>query len=230
MIRNFRENSNDDRVGLYVGTYKKYNNGSLFGKWMYPADYDSLEDFLDACRKVHKDEKDPELMFQDCDNLPSSLYSEYGFSQEAFDYAKYIDENYSNSEAAEAYINLFNTWDEDDFDDRYVGQFDSNEDFAWDFIEQCGGIENGVSHPEDYFDYESFGRDLSFDMDDEEDEHYLSMSDSERGEAWVEDVYGSVEDMINSGVDIENYFDIEKFARDLMYDYSEDNGYYFNNY
>lgn len=52
-------------VKAYVGTYAKYNSGSLFGQWIDVSDFDNMEDFLEACRKLHADEKEPEIMFQD---------------------------------------------------------------------------------------------------------------------------------------------------------------------
>jgi antirestriction protein len=33
---------------IYVGTYAKYNDGSLFGKWMDLSDYIDLDDFYKA--------------------------------------------------------------------------------------------------------------------------------------------------------------------------------------
>lgn len=54
-------------AGVYVGTYKKYNEGSLFGKWLDMSDYDSYDDFIVACKELHKDEDEPEFMFQDFD-------------------------------------------------------------------------------------------------------------------------------------------------------------------
>lgn len=35
---------------VYVGTYNKYNNGSLFGKWLDLSDYSDKDEFLEACR------------------------------------------------------------------------------------------------------------------------------------------------------------------------------------
>ena len=54
-------------AGVFVGTYNKYNEGSLFGKWLDMSDYDSYEDFIAACKELHKDEDEPEFMFQDFD-------------------------------------------------------------------------------------------------------------------------------------------------------------------
>ena len=54
-------------VSAYVGTYAKYNSGDLSGQWIDVSDFDNMEDFLEACRKLHADEKEPEIMFQDWD-------------------------------------------------------------------------------------------------------------------------------------------------------------------
>ena len=61
---------------LYVGTYRKYNNGSLFGEWITLSDFSDKDEFLAYCRQLHSDEDDPEFMFQDYEGLPSSLYCE----------------------------------------------------------------------------------------------------------------------------------------------------------
>ena len=58
---------------VYVGTYKKYNEGNLDGGWLTLTDYANYAAFCAACRKLHKNERDPELMIQDCDNMPDGL-------------------------------------------------------------------------------------------------------------------------------------------------------------
>lgn len=59
----------------YVGTYAKYNNGSIDGKWLNLAEFATFSDFLAACKKVHKDESDPEFMIQDWESLPDGFPS-----------------------------------------------------------------------------------------------------------------------------------------------------------
>lgn len=61
---------------LYCGTYAKYNNGSIAGKWLRLEDYPDAEAFLTACRELHRDEADPELMFQDFEGFPGEFYGE----------------------------------------------------------------------------------------------------------------------------------------------------------
>lgn len=53
------------KASVYVGTYAKYNAGSIYGDWLMLSDYADIEDFYEACRELHADEEDPEFMFQD---------------------------------------------------------------------------------------------------------------------------------------------------------------------
>jgi antirestriction protein len=50
---------------IYVGTYGKYNNGSLFGEWLEISKFSNLQEFYRYISELHKDENDPEFMFQD---------------------------------------------------------------------------------------------------------------------------------------------------------------------
>lgn len=61
---------------IYVGTYAKYNSGSLEGKWLDLSDYSDAAEFMKACMELHADEADPELMFQDYEGFPADLYGE----------------------------------------------------------------------------------------------------------------------------------------------------------
>ena len=70
---------------VYVGTYNKYNNGSLFGKWLDLSDYSDKDEFMEACRELHKDDQDPEFMFQDYENIPEALISESWLSEKFFE-------------------------------------------------------------------------------------------------------------------------------------------------
>jgi len=58
---------------LYVGTYHKYNSGSIAGAWIDLEKCATYADFLAECRKAHKDEADPEFMIQDHEELPDGL-------------------------------------------------------------------------------------------------------------------------------------------------------------
>jgi antirestriction protein len=55
---------------IYVGTYAKYNAGSIKGAWFDLEDYSDRDAFLKACRELHKNEQDPEFMFQSFQDFP----------------------------------------------------------------------------------------------------------------------------------------------------------------
>lgn len=69
---------------VYVGTYKKYNEGSLKGGWVTLTDYKDYASFMAACFKLHKDERDPELMIQDAEDMPDGLSVMESISEQEF--------------------------------------------------------------------------------------------------------------------------------------------------
>ena len=80
------KNSILNQVRVYVGTYAKYNNGSIFGEWLTLGDYENAEEFYNACRELHADETDPEFMFQDWDITEEfrNFISECGINENLF--------------------------------------------------------------------------------------------------------------------------------------------------
>ena len=73
---------------VYVGTYKKYNEGSLNGGWLNLADYATYGDFLRACKQLHKGEHDPEFMIQDSEDFPDGLDCMEWLSEQDFNDVK----------------------------------------------------------------------------------------------------------------------------------------------
>ena len=131
---------------VYVGTYGKYNNGSLFGAWLDLSDYSDKEDFYEACRELHKDEEDAEYMFQDWENVPENLIGESWIS--VFVWCNYKSHDLSEEDADDLVR---------DFQDEYQGQYDDEEDFAYQIVEECYDL---PEFAKTYFDYKQFARDL----------------------------------------------------------------------
>lgn len=143
-------------ANIYVGTYAKYNEGSLFGEWIDPSDYSTKDDFIDACMELHDNEDDPELMFQDWEDIPDEYISESGIEDEYWDYLDVVDrvdEDIINAGLA-CGVPL------ERIEDAYYGQFDSDTDLAYEYIESTGELDTD-SPLARYFDYEAFGRDLA---------------------------------------------------------------------
>jgi len=69
---------------VYVGTYAKYNNGSIAGGWISLKSCKNYDDFLSKCYALHSDERQPELMVQDTDDFPDGLSCGESFGEEEF--------------------------------------------------------------------------------------------------------------------------------------------------
>lgn len=158
------ENISEARI--YVGTYAKYNGGSLFGKWLDLSEYSDKDEFYEDCRELHKDEQDPELMFQDWEYIPSDLIGESWLADNIFEIIEAIDELDDDKKAAfEVWLNHGShdiaTKDITDlirsFENDFQGAYDDEEDYAYEIVEQCYEL---PEFAKTYFDYAKFARDL----------------------------------------------------------------------
>ena len=95
-------NFNIKDAAIYVGTYHKYNCGSLYGKWMKLADYADKEEFYKACAELHKDESDPEFMFQDWEYIPEGMCGESWVSEKVWELFDLDDEEIEIGDATTA--------------------------------------------------------------------------------------------------------------------------------
>lgn len=138
-------------------------------------DYPSIE----SLAEIEFEDKDlSECIIEELGNIPSRLYNRVDLPcslQSAiddqsymfdviFDWADYVSSSrvVHSEEATEAYIDVYGSWDRPDFEDRYYGHFDSEEDFAEDYLDGIGW-DIDLS---DYFDYSTFGEDLLNDYSD----------------------------------------------------------------
>ncbi len=164
-LENYKYDYRTGHPAVYVGTYHKYNCGSLFGMWLDLTTFASYEDFCEVCRFLHRDEADPELMFQDMENFPDEWYNESGLDEDTFDLIlQYADLDDDERRAFDAYIENKGSGRDaevfDDFRDKYVGEFDSEEEFAEHIADECGMLDKVPESIKQYFNYERFARDL----------------------------------------------------------------------
>ncbi len=156
---------------IYVGTYAKYTAGSLKGKWLDLEDYNDKDEFMKACKELHKDEADPEFMFNDHEGVPSQFIGESGIDETFWDYLN----SSVDDDVKKAYMELFGEWNEDQCNERYQGEYRSDEDYAEDQCESCGTLESIPENLRWYFDFEKFARDMRMNGEfTEENRHYFA--------------------------------------------------------
>ena len=149
---------------IYVGTYHKYNNGSIAGAWI---DLENLsqEEFYLKCKELHKDETDPEFMYQDfeCDEIFKGMISECGIDPEFWELKETLENTEIDLEALTAYKSIFGEIDIQDFEDKFYGHFEGyniNREFGEHILEELGELEQVPQHLRYYIDAEAYGRDL----------------------------------------------------------------------
>jgi antirestriction protein len=156
---------------IYVGTYGKYNGGSIKGAWLDLTKYANKKAFVKACKKLHKGEHDPEYMYQDYEgilsDMPKTWIGESHLSEKVFEYMVHYKDD---EEKGEAFLNWIShvgyTGDFDylvsQFEEAYEGKYDNEKAYAeyladqngWYSVMEKGGINVF------YFDEEAYARDL----------------------------------------------------------------------
>lgn len=133
-----KQNNDLDNLKIYVGTYKKFNEGCLFGKWLSLSDYSNYNELLKAMKDLHNNEKDPKFLFLNwqCYHLfeQLNLINKHYISEDIYDIVTAIDDSGLNMEILKAFSICF---EENDIwemirkaDDCYYGKFDNNKEFV----------------------------------------------------------------------------------------------------
>ena len=210
------QEDNNPTPSIYVGTYGKYNSGSLYGKWVDLTNFSSKQEFLDYCYKtLHADERDAELMFQDYEYIPDIFIGESWIDGRFWDFMKNNPEyNYDIKCAVADHVSDFDEYFNVINDIAVYYGCENMTDVAYQDIEELGLPQN----PQYYFDYKSFGRDCSDDGPsedsgaesiyeefgvDEDDDYAL-------GEAIIDNIYGGITPEL-----AKQYFNFEKFGNAL---------------
>ena len=151
---------------IYVGTYGKYNSGSIQGSWLKLRDYKTLEEFYTACKKLHDNEYDPEFMFQDWESIPEIFISESWIDPMFFDllnwhenidleaFYDYLDNVHGSIKATDEISELI-----EGFEMSYFQNWDSFKDFVYDYYDNllvkcCNNFKDW------YFDYDKLENEL----------------------------------------------------------------------
>lgn len=150
---------------IYVGTYGKYNDGSLYGEWLELSEFYDMDDFMFRCAEIHSDEEEPEYMFQDWENIPDSMIDEGHLQENFFALRNALDMlSDTEKEAFWVWSDGKNTDLTQDayilvkcFRNEYIGSYASMEEFA----EELVIMENDLSDfALRYFDFGKYADEL----------------------------------------------------------------------
>ena len=133
------------------------------GKEFNISDYSSLEDLVDT----EFEGKDlSKIEVEDIGDIPDRLFYKTPVPctlEEAledtesfdtiFDWVDYVQNNDNEEEATIAYIDNQWSWDRDHFEDTYEGYYESEEDFAENYLDNI----NWDTDLSNYFDYSKYG-------------------------------------------------------------------------
>ena len=127
------------------------------------ADYSSLESLAD----IEFEGKDlSKIEVEDIGDIPDRLFYKTpvpctleealedteGFDM-IFDWVDYLQDNDNDEKATLAYIDNFMDWDRDHFEETYEGYYESEEDFAEEYLDNI----NWEIDLSNYFDYSKYG-------------------------------------------------------------------------
>lgn len=175
---------------LFITDYASYNAGLQFvcGKWYDLTEFNSIDDLLEEIQTVYNEFlNDPEnelerkiyiencidyidisnleLMITDFEGFPREMYSESfdtGLIEQLIEFSQ-LDEDDKNK--IEAFSEAFGTDLKtaiEKYEEAFIGEFDSDEDFAYEIAEQSG-YEVNNNWPYNCIDWERAARDLMYD-------------------------------------------------------------------
>jgi hypothetical protein len=181
--------------------------------------FDSYEDYEkkydENFKKYHLEEY--ELQFIDGDTADMKMFAAMEVNQATIQrYFEVIDELDDTQKIAVWF--LLDRRLTDDVDEAIRKSEDvmlregTAEDYVHELLEEKIIGEDVMAR---YFDYDAFGRDISMDFDEEENEATDGMSDQEIGEWYIDQV--GEDQLVEIVKGNPYYFDTEAFARDLDY-------------
>lgn len=142
---------------IYVGTYAKYNSGSIEGQWLNLDDYRDKDAFLEACAELHKDEADPELMFQDHEGIPYGMVSECHVDDAVWEFIGLSAHEQEIVRVYRSEVNQDGTIAE--AQESFAGVYPNARSWAEQFWEDCGMLREVPEFAQPYIDYEAYAHD-----------------------------------------------------------------------
>ena len=153
--------STDTNPRIYVACLASYNAGKLHGAWI-DLDGKDLADVREEIADMLRESPEPlaeEWAIHDTDNFHGIDVGEYPDLDSVIEHAAMLAEH---GEAWAAYVRMVGEHyaTPEGFQDAYAGTYDSERDYAQEYVDSCGLLQDAPDIVAQYFDYDAFARDL----------------------------------------------------------------------
>lgn len=149
----------EEKSEICFQSLQHYNEGMLIFKWYVYEDFSSFSEMWDDFKEYVLNETGDEIeewMIADYSFSPD--FGEYPDSEEIDEYIELLN---SGNYPTQAIIDYFeNTGSFDCLEDSYEGEYDDEENFAYQLVDDLYDLEETMGNLYCYFDYEKFARDL----------------------------------------------------------------------
>lgn len=148
---------------IYVACLASYNNGTLHGAWIDAAqDADDISSAIAAMLSASKEPGAEEWAIHDYEGFAGLKLSESHDLADVAALAELIEEH--GAELVKAAGEVTSETDAEGLslciEERYRGEFDSVEDYAAQFVEDCYSLKDIPEGLRNYIDYEAMGQDM----------------------------------------------------------------------
>ena len=151
---------------IYIACLAAYNNGKLHGRWIDAnQDLDDLNEEISNILKESPEENAEEWAIHDYEDFGDISLSEYSDLRKVSILAQLLSEH-GESFGAWYYCQDGHYFELDELKEKYEvqmqGEYDSKEDFAYELLESTGSLCGLSDSLKNYFDYQSYARDLEY--------------------------------------------------------------------
>lgn len=134
------------------------------GLWVDLMEVGAWEDIQKLLSEAFPAWDGDEVLCADIEGLPRHFYYSVCDSFQMNEWVAFLEDwerfDHLEEEIIEAYFDNCGVSDLETVEEAYAGQFDSDEDFAYDLMDSTGDLSSIPESLQGYFDYEKFARDL----------------------------------------------------------------------
>jgi antirestriction protein len=153
----------EELPAIYVADLADYNAGILRGRWIEIDEHTDVADIWEEIREMLAEKGHEEWAVHDYSNLPYDELGEWPNFEQVIEIAHAVTQH--GYDLVNGYLSWADVDQLSELGDRLIGIYESVEDYAYEFIDDCYDLEKALGNLAGYFDYRAFARDLELSGD-----------------------------------------------------------------